>query len=113
MLAKYSRLSTGQPNPFIDPQGYRDFVQDREVAFKKALREQSVRLADKRGAHFFDRLAQLARRVEGKYVALAGFSQAVNRIWVMTAEKRQALEIKKLRPVLRRTISDFFGNTFS
>jgi metallo-beta-lactamase class B len=42
MLAKYPRLKPGLPNPFVNPKGYLDYVQDRKLAFDKSLREQSA-----------------------------------------------------------------------
>lgn len=42
LLAKYPRLNAGQANPFIDPQGYRDYVAERKQAFETELRRQSV-----------------------------------------------------------------------
>ncbi|MFL6452308.1 MAG: subclass B3 metallo-beta-lactamase [Bryobacteraceae bacterium] len=38
---KFPRLKAGGPNPFIDPAGYRAYVQDREAAFRKELGRQS------------------------------------------------------------------------
>ncbi len=40
MLAKYERLKGAQKNPFIDPEGYRAYVQLKEKAFQKTLSEQ-------------------------------------------------------------------------
>jgi metallo-beta-lactamase class B len=41
MDAKYARLkSTGDSNPFIDPDGYRAYVQDREAAYLQVLKTQ-------------------------------------------------------------------------
>jgi metallo-beta-lactamase class B len=41
MEAKYARMKEGQPNPFIDPEGYRDFVAEKEAAFQAELKKQS------------------------------------------------------------------------
>jgi metallo-beta-lactamase class B len=41
MEAKYAKMREGQPNPFIDPQGYRDFVTEKEAAFQAELKKQS------------------------------------------------------------------------
>jgi metallo-beta-lactamase class B len=41
MLAKYSRLQQGGPNPFIDPDGYKSFVAEKELAFEAELQKQS------------------------------------------------------------------------
>src|SRR5438270_9023017 len=38
---KYPRLKTGGANPFIDPDGYREYVADREAAFRAELKKQS------------------------------------------------------------------------
>ena len=38
---KYAQLKTEQRNPFIDPQGYRDYVADRKRAFEEELRHQN------------------------------------------------------------------------
>ena len=40
MLAKYDRLKNGGMNPFIDPAGYRAYVEEREATFLKVLEEQ-------------------------------------------------------------------------
>jgi glyoxylase-like metal-dependent hydrolase (beta-lactamase superfamily II) len=40
MEAKYERLKTDKQNPFIDPEGYRAYVEDREKAFRQVLLEQ-------------------------------------------------------------------------
>ena len=40
MLAKYERLKDAQKNPFIDPDGYRAYVELKEKAFRKTLSEQ-------------------------------------------------------------------------
>jgi metallo-beta-lactamase class B len=38
---KYPRLKAGGTNPFIDPNGYREYVKDREAAFRAELKRQS------------------------------------------------------------------------
>jgi metallo-beta-lactamase class B len=38
--AKLKRLTSGGANPFIDPQGYRAYIKDREEAFRKELAAQ-------------------------------------------------------------------------
>jgi metallo-beta-lactamase class B len=43
MLAKYDRLKNGGMNPFIDPAGYRAYVEEREGTFLKVLEEQKQR----------------------------------------------------------------------
>ncbi len=40
MDEKLRRLHPGDPNPFIDPAGYRAYVDDREQAFRKELAKQ-------------------------------------------------------------------------
>jgi metallo-beta-lactamase class B len=40
---KYARLKEGQPNPFIDPAGYKAYITDREAAFRAELKKQTDR----------------------------------------------------------------------
>lgn len=40
MLAKYERRKGAEKNPFIDPEGYRAYVELKEKAFQKTLSEQ-------------------------------------------------------------------------
>jgi metallo-beta-lactamase class B len=40
MEAKYARIKDGEANPFIDPAGYRDYVNEREGAFRTELTKQ-------------------------------------------------------------------------
>lgn len=42
MEAKYAKLKPGAPNPFIDPDGYKAYVSDREAAFQKELARQQA-----------------------------------------------------------------------
>ena len=42
MEAKYAKLKPGAPNPFIDPDGYKAYVADREAAFRKELARQQA-----------------------------------------------------------------------
>jgi metallo-beta-lactamase class B len=42
MDEKLPRLKPGAPNPFIDPAGYRAFVDDREQAFRQELARQQA-----------------------------------------------------------------------
>src|SRR5579863_4330325 len=42
MAAKYPKLAGGGPNPFIDPQGYKAYVAERESAFQKELKKQQA-----------------------------------------------------------------------
>ncbi len=48
MPAKYDRVKEAQQNPFIDPAGYRDYVELKEKAFQKTLAEQKVADGKKR-----------------------------------------------------------------
>jgi metallo-beta-lactamase class B len=41
MAAKFPRIKTGQVNPFVDPEGYKSYVAEREQAFRKELAKQS------------------------------------------------------------------------
>lgn len=41
MEAKFARLKAGGPNPFIDPEGYKSYVAEREQAFRNELQRQS------------------------------------------------------------------------
>ena len=41
LLAKYDRFKNGDKNAFIDPEGYKAYVADRQQAFEKALHRQS------------------------------------------------------------------------
>jgi metallo-beta-lactamase class B len=40
MIEKHSRIKKGQPNPFVDPDGYKDYVAQKERAFRKTLAQQ-------------------------------------------------------------------------
>ena len=40
MEAKYARLKDGVASPFIDPDGYKKYVDEREKAFRNALAKQ-------------------------------------------------------------------------
>jgi len=41
MEAKFARLKAGRPNPFIDPEGYKSYVAEREQTFRAELQKQS------------------------------------------------------------------------
>jgi metallo-beta-lactamase class B len=41
MEAKFARMKPGEPNPFVDPEGYKSYVSEREQAFRKELAKQS------------------------------------------------------------------------
>jgi metallo-beta-lactamase class B len=44
MIEKYKRMQSGaQPNPFIDPGGYRAFVDSEEAHFRDQLSRERVR----------------------------------------------------------------------
>jgi CubicO group peptidase (beta-lactamase class C family) len=40
MVARYDLLKKGQANPFVNPEGYKDYVAQKERAFRKTLAEQ-------------------------------------------------------------------------
>jgi metallo-beta-lactamase class B len=40
MEAKYPKLKEGGPNPFVDPEGYRAYINEREQYYLKTLNEQ-------------------------------------------------------------------------
>ena len=40
MEAKYERMKAGAPMPFVDPEGYKKYVDEREKAFRNALARQ-------------------------------------------------------------------------
>jgi metallo-beta-lactamase class B len=40
MTEKYPRMKPGAPNPFLDREGYKKFVADKEAEFRKALESQ-------------------------------------------------------------------------
>ena len=42
MKAKYERMKAGGANPFIDPEGYKAYVAEREVAFQKEWARQKA-----------------------------------------------------------------------
>ena len=42
MAAKYPKLGAGGQNPFIDPNGYKAYIADRESAFKEELAKQQA-----------------------------------------------------------------------
>lgn len=46
MIAKHERLKGADQNPFLDPAGYRDYVELKEKAFRKTLSEQSEKKSD-------------------------------------------------------------------
>jgi metallo-beta-lactamase class B len=46
MEAKYAKLNAGAANPYIDPEGYRNYVAEREQAFLSELQKQTA--ADKK-----------------------------------------------------------------
>lgn len=42
MEAKYARRKTGEVNPFIDPEGYKSYITEREQAFRDELAKQTA-----------------------------------------------------------------------
>ena len=44
MEAKFARLKVGGPNPYIDPEGYKKYVAEREQAFRAELQKQQAAL---------------------------------------------------------------------
>jgi len=44
METKYSRLKEGALTPFIDPEGYKKYVADKEQAFRTELAKQRAAL---------------------------------------------------------------------
>jgi metallo-beta-lactamase class B len=41
--SKYPRLGPGKPNPFVDPAGYKAYIDEREQAFRKRLAEEKAK----------------------------------------------------------------------
>ena len=41
MEAKYARMKPGEANPFVDPEGYKSYVAEREQTFRAELAKQS------------------------------------------------------------------------
>jgi metallo-beta-lactamase class B len=44
MESKYARLKEGVLTPFVDPEGYKNYVADKEQAFKTELAKQKAAL---------------------------------------------------------------------
>jgi metallo-beta-lactamase class B len=42
MEAKFARMKPGEPNPFIDPEGYKSYVAEREETFRAELAKQTA-----------------------------------------------------------------------
>ena len=42
MEAKYARMKLGGPNPFIDPEGYKSYITEREQTFRAELAKQTA-----------------------------------------------------------------------
>src|ERR1700719_2249222 len=42
MESKYARMKPGDPNPFIDPEGYKSYVNEREQTFRAELAKQKA-----------------------------------------------------------------------
>jgi metallo-beta-lactamase class B len=49
MEAKYARMKTGGPNPFIDPDGYHAYLSERQRAFEAEWEKQKVTAGKPRG----------------------------------------------------------------
>jgi metallo-beta-lactamase class B len=45
MATKYPKLSASGENPFIDPEGYKAYIADREAAYKEELEKQEMQKA--------------------------------------------------------------------
>jgi len=43
MMEKFARINSGSANPFIDPAGYKNYIADREQAFKAELKKQQTK----------------------------------------------------------------------
>jgi len=43
MTEKFARVAKGGVNPFIDPEGYKNYVADREEAFYAELKKQQTK----------------------------------------------------------------------
>jgi metallo-beta-lactamase class B len=43
MMEKYARLKDGGANPFIDPAGYKQYVEERDEAFLQELKKQQTK----------------------------------------------------------------------
>ena len=41
MEAKFARVKTGGSNPWVDPDGYKTYIREREEAFRAELKKQS------------------------------------------------------------------------
>jgi metallo-beta-lactamase class B len=48
LKAKYERMKAGDPNPFIDPDGYKAYVAEREAAFQEEWKRQRQQLHEDR-----------------------------------------------------------------
>jgi metallo-beta-lactamase class B len=42
MEAKYARMKAGGPNPFVDPEGYKSYIAEREQTFRAELAKQTA-----------------------------------------------------------------------
>jgi len=43
MTEKFAQMKNGGANPFIDPEGYKSYVADRERAFQEELKRQQTK----------------------------------------------------------------------
>jgi CubicO group peptidase (beta-lactamase class C family)/glyoxylase-like metal-dependent hydrolase (beta-lactamase superfamily II) len=49
MVERYALLKKGQDNPFVNPQGYKEYVAQKERAFRKTLADQESRFSSNKG----------------------------------------------------------------
>ena len=66
MEAKYARMKQGGPNPFIDPEGYKSYIAEREQTFLAELAKQkaAVRVEAVFSQFLFRRRYSVQRRSE-------------------------------------------------
>lgn len=73
MLEKFENYGDGKPNPFIDPDGYKAYIEERESAFRDALAEQrgfkKVQLTDR---YYCDGIASADINSDGRTDVVAG-----------------------------------------
>jgi hypothetical protein len=43
MIERYARLKKGEPNPFVNPEGYKEYVAQKVRSFRKILAEQQAK----------------------------------------------------------------------
>ena len=73
MLEKFERFGDGKPNPFIDPDGYKAYIEEREAAFRAKLAAQrgfkKVQLSDR---YYCDGIASADINGDGNVDIVAG-----------------------------------------